>query len=163
MPALVTRFTIEGTKEEVSPARRMVVEQLRAWGVSLDDETADAIRLIASELLTNAVVHGRGPISVALRHRPGSLLIEVFDSNHQGPQECCAEEDDESGRGLTLVGCFAARCGWEPTRYGKRVWAEIALPKPAPAIRAAALRQFLAAKPAPGTKGTPGYLMLAVA
>jgi len=54
MPTLVTRIVLAGTEEKVSPARRSVVEKVRAWGVPLEDETADAIRLVASELITNA-------------------------------------------------------------------------------------------------------------
>ncbi|MBB5934342.1 ATP-binding protein [Streptomyces zagrosensis] len=70
MPTLVTRLVLAGTHGEVSAARREVIDQVRAWDVPLDDETADTIRLVASELITNAVVHGGGPIIAALHHRP---------------------------------------------------------------------------------------------
>jgi anti-sigma regulatory factor (Ser/Thr protein kinase) len=163
MSTLVTRFVLAGTEEEVSPARRIVVDKVRAWGVPLDDETADAIRLVASELITNAVVHGEGPITVALCHRPGRLVIDVLDSNPLAPQASSPGADDESGRGLALVDFLAVRSGWEPSDRGKRVWAEIALPKPAPAIRAAVLRRIFATRARPDVGAAPEPLALAVA
>ncbi|HEY8986564.1 MAG TPA: ATP-binding protein [Streptomyces sp.] len=101
MPTLVHRFVLAGGEREVSLARRKVVDKVCTWGVSLDDETADAIRLIASELIANAVVHGEGPVTVALYHRSGRLVIDVLDGNPVAPQTSCAQADDENGRGLT--------------------------------------------------------------
>ncbi|WP_405808119.1 ATP-binding protein [Streptomyces sp. NBC_00210] len=147
MPTLVSRIFLTGTVGEVSPTRCAVVERVRAWGVPLDDERADVIRLVASELVTNAVVHGEGPVTVGLYHRPGCLVIEVHDGNPGAPLVGTAGEEDERGRGIGLVTSFAARSGWEATERGKRVWAEITLPKPAPAVRAAVLRRFFATRP----------------
>lgn len=144
MPTLVARIVLTCTPEEVAPARRTVVERVRAWGVPLDDEAVETIGLIASELITNAVVHGRGPVSVALYHRPGHLIIDVLDGNRAVPLVGTAGNEDESGRGVALVCRLAERSGWELTDHGKRVWAEIAIPKPAPAIRATVLRRFFA-------------------
>ncbi|MET7718278.1 ATP-binding protein [Streptomyces sp. NPDC005407] len=163
MSTLVTRFALAGTDGEVSPVRRKVVEQVRAWGVPLDDETADVIRLVASELITNAVVHGEGPVTVALYHRPGSLVIDVLDANPVAPKTSCAEADDESGRGLELVDVLAVRSGWEPSDRGKHVWAELALPKPAPAFRAAVLRRFFGVRHGADVRAAPKALVLAVA
>lgn len=163
MPTLVHRFVLAGAEREVPLARRKVVDKVRAWGVPLDDETADAIRLVASELITNAVVHGEGPVTVALYHRPGRLVIDVLDNNPAGPQTSCAQADDQSGRGLALVGLLASRCAWEPADRGKRVWAEIALPRAAPAIRAAVLRRLFALRPKHGGAAELESLIVAVA
>ncbi|MFJ6884044.1 ATP-binding protein [Streptomyces californicus] len=163
MPTLVHRFVLAGEEREVSLARRMVVDKVRAWGVPLDDETADAIRLVASELISNAVVHGEGSVTVTLYHRAGRLVIDVLDDNPSGPQARCAQTDAENGRGLALVEHFASRCAWEPADKGKRVWAEIALPKAAPAIRAAVLRRLFGLRPKHGSVAEPESLTLAVA
>ncbi|WP_432184156.1 ATP-binding protein [Streptomyces tendae] len=128
MPTLVHRFVLTGTASEVPPARREIVDKVRAWGVSLDEATADTIRLVASELLTNAVVHGTGPITVVLSSRPGRLVIDVLDGHPAVPRSRCAQADDENGRGLALVRLLATRCAWESVGPGKRVWAEMALP-----------------------------------
>ncbi|MFF4179889.1 ATP-binding protein [Streptomyces sp. NPDC001750] len=142
MSTLVHRFVLAGTEREVPLARRMVVDRVRTWGVPMDEEAADSIRLVASELITNAVMHGAGPVTVALYHRPGRLVIDVFDGNPSAPQMSCAQPDDESGRGLALVGLLASRCAWEPSGRGKRVWAEVELPVEASADRAAVLRRL---------------------
>ncbi|MFE4756577.1 ATP-binding protein [Streptomyces mirabilis] len=163
MPTLVHRFVLAGEEREVSLARRKVVDKVRAWGVPLNDDTADAIRLVASELITNAVVHGEGPVTVALYHRPGRLVIDVLDDNPAAPQASCAQVDDESGRGLELVELLASRCAWEPVGQGKRVWAEIAIPKAAPAIRAAVLRRLFALRLKRGVVAELESLTLAVA
>lgn len=128
MPTLVHRFVLAGIESEVPPARREIVDKVRAWGVPLDEETADAIRLVASELITNAVVHGAGPITVTLFNRPGRLVIDVLDGDPSVPRTRGAQPDDENGRGLALVRLLSARCAWEPAGAGKRVWAEMALP-----------------------------------
>ncbi|MFE9682774.1 ATP-binding protein [Streptomyces sp. NPDC006285] len=86
MPTLIHRFVLAGEEREVSLTRRKVVDKVRAWGMPLNDDTADAIRLVASELITNAVIHEEGPVTVALYHRPGRLVTDVVDGNsaHQG-------------------------------------------------------------------------------
>ncbi|WP_234371707.1 MULTISPECIES: ATP-binding protein [unclassified Streptomyces] len=163
MRTLVARFVLAGTYGEVSPARHKVVDQVRAWGVPLDDETADGIRLVASELITNAVVHGEGPVTVALFHCPGRLVIEVLDVSPVIPQPNFAGADDESGRGLLLVDALAARTGWESSDCGKRVWADLALPKPAPSVRADVLRRFFAGQHETDVGATSQTFVLAVA
>ncbi|MEU7429043.1 ATP-binding protein [Streptomyces sp. NPDC040750] len=163
MPTLVHRFILAGAARDVSLARCKVVDKVRTWGVPMDDETSDAIRLVASELITNAVVHGKGPVTVALYHRPGRLVIDVHDDNPAAPRTSGAQNDDDSGRGLTLVGYLASRCAWEPSGRGKRVWAEIALPMAAPAIRAAVLRRLFTLRPKHGVVAELESLTLAVA
>lgn len=163
MRTLVARFVLSGTYGEVSPARHKVVDQVRAWGLPLDDETADGIRLVVSELITNAVVHGEGPVTVALFHRPGRLVIEVLDASPVTPQPNCAEADDESGRGLLLVDALAARTGWGSSDRGKRVWADLALPKPTPSVRADVLRRFFAVQQATDVRAVSKAFVMAVA
>ncbi|GAU65237.1 hypothetical protein SSP35_01_05750 [Streptomyces sp. NBRC 110611] len=164
MPTLVARIALAGAKEEVSAARRKVVDQVRAWGVPLDDETTDVIRLIASELITNAVVHGQGAVTIWLYHRPGRLVIEVLDINANAPLMSCAGETDEGGRGLALVDFFAVRSGWQPVEDGKRVWAEVAIPRPVPSMRVAVLRKFFTARSNPNVSASSfQQLTLAVA
>ncbi|MCZ4120808.1 ATP-binding protein [Streptomyces sp. H39-S7] len=163
MPTLVTRIVLAGTEGAVSPARRAVVEQVRVWGVPLDEQTADAIGMVASELITNAVLHGGGRITIGLYHQPGRLIIDVLDESPAAPLLKVAEDEDESGRGMALVASLATRSGWEPAERGKHVWAEITLPKPAPAIRAAVLRRFFSAQQNALARPTPHPFALAVA
>ncbi|WP_432585936.1 ATP-binding protein [Streptomyces sp. HD1123-B1] len=152
MPTLVHRFVLAGMEREVPLARRTVIDKVRTWGVPLDEEVVGTIRLVASELVTNAVVHGAGPVTVTVYHRPGFLVIDVLDCNLSAPLMGCSQADDESGRGLALVGRLASRCAWEPSGRGKRVWAEIVLPPAVPAVRAAGLRRLFVSR----SKRRPG-------
>ncbi|MYY08871.1 ATP-binding protein [Streptomyces sp. SID4919] len=127
MSALATRLVLVGKEEEVPFARRTIVERVRVWEGSLDEETADTIRLIVSELVSNAVVHGEGPVTITVLARPGGLLIDVRDGALDVPRPGSFGVENERGRGLALVGALAVRSGWEPFGRGKRVWAEIAL------------------------------------
>ncbi|MEU2223356.1 MULTISPECIES: ATP-binding protein [Streptomyces] len=164
MPTLVHRFVLTGTESEVPLARREIVDKVRAWGVPLDEETADAIRLVACELITNAVVHGAGPIMVTLSNQPGRLVIEVRDGDPSVPRTGGAQPDDEHGRGLALVRLLAAHCAWEPAGLGKRVWAEMALPTVVERSPAATDRRGLSAMWAKCRGGVqPELLTLAVA
>jgi len=163
MSTIVHRFVLAGTESDVLFARRKVIDQVHTWGVPMDDEKADAIRLAASELITNAVDHGKGPVTVTLYLRSGSLVIDVLDSNSSAPQMSWAQDEDESGRGLALVDLLALRCAWAPCEYGKHVWVEIELPMTAPAIRAAVLRRVFARRPKHGIVAKPELLTLAVA
>ncbi|MBQ0986549.1 ATP-binding protein [Streptomyces sp. F63] len=127
------RFAVPGDPSAVAFARDRVITQIRAWGVRLGEGQQDAVRLVTSELITNAVVHAGGFITVGLHLSEGRLLLVVYDGNPEPPKRLTTTEDDEGGRGLALVGLLAARHGWEPTRHGKRVWAEFAVPAPNPA------------------------------
>ncbi|MGC5342882.1 ATP-binding protein [Streptomyces sp. DT171] len=128
MSALATRLVLLGKEEEVSLARRMILERVRAWDSSLDEETVDTIRLIVSELVSNAVVHGDGPVTITVLARPGDLLIDVRDATLDAPRTGSFGVENERGRGLALVGALAVRSGWKPFCRGKWVWAEIAPP-----------------------------------
>ncbi|MGV0097116.1 ATP-binding protein [Streptomyces californicus] len=128
MSSLATRLVLMGREEEASIARRSVVERVRAWGF-IDEETTETIRLIISELVSNAVVHGEGPVTITVLGRPSCLLIDVRDGNHEAPRTGSFGTENEHGRGLALVDALAVRSGWEPLGRGKRVWAEVALPR----------------------------------
>lgn len=90
--------------------------------------------LLLSELVTNAVCHGRVPpgrrVGTRLTLGGGCLRIEVADANDDLPLPRTAGEDDESGRGLALVDALAD--GWGTYRraggVGKCVWVELRLP-----------------------------------
>jgi hypothetical protein len=112
----------------VADARARTVEALAAWGLG---EFAPATELVVSELVTNAIRHGRGPVGLRLI-RTGVLTCEVSDTSGAAPHRRRAGTFDEGGRGLLLVAHLTRRWGSRPTADGKTIWAEQALPTPRP-------------------------------
>jgi anti-sigma regulatory factor (Ser/Thr protein kinase) len=86
----------------------------------------DAV-LAVSELITNAVLHGDGPVEVRVSHRPGLLRVEVTDDGRAVPLPRHAGLGDERGRGLHIVDAVTSRWGVAPKRSGrgKTVWFEV--------------------------------------
>ncbi|AKH86742.1 hypothetical protein AA958_13595 [Streptomyces sp. CNQ-509] len=106
--------------------------QLARWQV--DCRTAETAVLLLSELVTNAVCHGRVPpgrqIGTRFTLDAGCLRIEVADANDDLPHPRIAGEDDESGRGLALVDALADDWGTyrRANGIGKCVWVRLRLP-----------------------------------
>jgi two-component sensor histidine kinase len=134
--------TLPSDPASVSTARKFVVEVLVEWGLSAESDTADAIRLMVSEVATNAVQHtfGQSPtftVDVQLE-RDERLRIGVTDSHPRWPQRLPAAVQQDNGRGMVIVRSLAAECGGRlsvtPTAEGgKTVW--VALPWNAPVQR----------------------------
>ncbi|MFE3548207.1 SpoIIE family protein phosphatase [Streptomyces kronopolitis] len=108
----------------VSDARTHAHEQLAIWGL---EDAAFATELIVSELVTNAIRYGKGPIRLRMI-RQATLICEVFDASSTAPHLRRARTFDEGGRGLLLVAQLADRWGTRHTREGKVIWAEQPLP-----------------------------------
>lgn len=94
-----------------------------------DEELVDRVVLVASELVTNAVLHGGDAPRLVLRQTPGGIRLEVFDRCADLPAPRKAAADDLHGRGLLLVDDMADGWGVEPLDggAGKAVWAEFTL------------------------------------
>jgi anti-sigma regulatory factor (Ser/Thr protein kinase) len=87
--------------------------------------------LIASELVTNAVVHsGCDPsdeVEVVAETLPGALRIEVLDPGRSGNAPTLRSRTEAAGGvGLQIVDSVARRWGVE-CRDRMRVWAEVSL------------------------------------
>ncbi|MEU4209270.1 ATP-binding protein [Streptomyces sp. NPDC026206] len=87
-------------------------------------DLADTACLLATELVTNGVVHAKSPVTVHLSCRSRTLRVDVHDVGSQVPARRGAGVDDESGRGLTLVEGCATAWGVSPAPQGagKAVW-----------------------------------------
>lgn len=120
-PAAAGRFEVVMTPDDGRPAqaRRMIAAHARLW--RLPEAITDSARLVASELVTNAVVHGKGNIGLRVGLDDGELRIEVSDESPVEPQLKNAADDDLSGRGLFLVAVTAR--DWGVSNNGHTVWA----------------------------------------
>jgi anti-sigma regulatory factor (Ser/Thr protein kinase) len=103
-------------------------ETLAAWSVPAED--VEAVRLVVSELVTNAVVHAHETESITLEvARAGSNTLRVLvsdDSPHRPEKGTDLTWLSESGRGVEVVDALADRWGTQARRpRGKTVWCEV--------------------------------------
>jgi anti-sigma regulatory factor (Ser/Thr protein kinase) len=82
----------------------------------------DDVVLATSELVTNAIVHGLGPIDLRMRMNSREVLVEVQDRGTFQPRKLRPTAEDEHGRGLQIVAALAERWGTRATEDGKSVW-----------------------------------------
>jgi anti-sigma regulatory factor (Ser/Thr protein kinase) len=104
-------------------ARRFVVDTLRRWG---RHDLVDDSALIVTELVTNAVIHARSDVTVAITVSGGAVRIAIRDSSPCMPVPRHATALATSGRGLGLVVAAASDWYTELMGDGKVVWVELA-------------------------------------
>lgn len=111
-------------------ARGFVARTLASWG---DAELVDEAALLVSELVTNAIVHARTPVELAIDDRGSRavLRVEVGDTGAGLPARREVGPDALSGRGLAIVAALATSWGVDVTDAGKVVWFELTNVKPA--------------------------------
>ncbi|MER6145921.1 ATP-binding protein [Streptomyces sparsogenes] len=107
--------------------RQLVRTVLETW--HLPQLVEDAVQ-VASELVANAVDHARGHCIRFTMTRTGDrrVRIAVVDKSRAEPILRAVSSSEERGRGLAVVDAFSEQWGVDPLPWGKRVWAECALP-----------------------------------
>jgi anti-sigma regulatory factor (Ser/Thr protein kinase) len=122
-------------------ARRWVTDLCR----EIDrEELVECAELGVSELVANAILHGKPPVRVRVRGTRNHPRIEVLDGSSQPPLPRADLELEESflatfGRGLTMVAMSAVAWGAAIESDGKVVWFE-----PAPEITGEAVEGVIA-------------------
>lgn len=103
---------------EIARARGFVSDALHAWGLATEVEPFE---LMVSELVSNALVHGSGPISVALSCGDGTVRLEVSDDGSETDPHLTSKAI--GGWGLHFVDELADN--WGSDKHGGRttVWA----------------------------------------
>ncbi|MFJ4776091.1 SpoIIE family protein phosphatase [Streptomyces sp. NPDC088762] len=119
----IAAWDLPSDPARVCDVRAAAMGQLARWGL---EESAFAVELLLSELVTNAVRYGTGPIRVRLI-RDHALICEVYDNSSTAPRMRHAATTDEGGRGLFLVAQLARSWGTRYTPHGKVIWAECAV------------------------------------
>jgi anti-sigma regulatory factor (Ser/Thr protein kinase) len=129
IPGCVGQVLLAIGPESARAARDFTTSTLRDW--QLDDLIEEAV-LIASELVTNAIRHGRAcsadQVELAWQRQASRVVCLVTDRSPLPPVIGVADRDAESGRGLQVVEALASTWGW--TMLGatsKAVWAALAI------------------------------------
>ena len=104
----------------------------------LPGATVDTAVLLASEAMTNAVLHAGTPLHLDVYCDSGELVVEISDSDTRFPLHLATgpapaalvdvDADAVGGRGLLLIATLASRWGVTPAIQGKTVWFAIDLP-----------------------------------
>jgi DNA-directed RNA polymerase specialized sigma24 family protein/anti-sigma regulatory factor (Ser/Thr protein kinase) len=112
------RISLDPVTASVPAARRFVESALGRWGTT---EILGDVQLLASELVTNAVVHARTTIELVLTQRHDVVRLEVHDRRVRvGPVTTV-----ERGRGVQLIEGLAQQWGIVDDGSGRTVWLEI--------------------------------------
>ncbi|HEU0104146.1 MAG TPA: ATP-binding protein [Mycobacteriales bacterium] len=113
---------LEPEPRNVGVARRFVREQV----ADLPDDTREALLLLTSELVTNAVVHARTQVEVAVAVTDEDVVVMVYDLDLGRREQ--RSYDRDGGRGLSIVRALAVETGLLPHREGgKTAWFRISL------------------------------------
>lgn len=101
------------------------------YGATLRADELHLAKLLTSELVTNAVLHGRGRIVLSARLEDRRLVVEVADEG-DGFQYVVGQRsrDHLRGRGLAIVAAESSRWGIDDGTA--HVWFEVAVTTAAP-------------------------------
>ena|ERR1035441_3750620 len=101
---------------------------VRSALADLDGRVVEMSALLVDELVANAVLHGEGPISLAVGVQSDCVRIAVADEGRGRPVRQAPSSYSETGRGLSIVNAAASQWGVEATDQGKSVWFELEIP-----------------------------------
>ncbi|MEV5413927.1 ATP-binding protein [Thermopolyspora sp. NPDC052614] len=117
------RWELEYGPAAAARARDLARKTLANWGLT---ELCDDVTLAVSELVANAILHGRPPVTLAMWREPYGCGIVVVDHGGGFPRLRDLRLDEhagESGRGMALVNEIADDFGACRRSAICRVWA----------------------------------------
>jgi anti-sigma regulatory factor (Ser/Thr protein kinase) len=131
-PYLRDELLLAPTSTAAAAARLYVRDILGYWRPALPDSAVlERAVLVASELVTNAVVHARTDVRLRLELRGDWLRMAVHDGSPRLLRMVTANPEAEGGRGLRLVEQLARAWGMHPDADGgKVVWCALKLYSP---------------------------------
>jgi DNA-binding NarL/FixJ family response regulator len=116
------RSRLAAEVQSAGSARRFVETTLEEWDCA---DSLEIVKLLVSELVTNAVLHAGSDAEVVVQLTPSVLHIEVLDDSPVMPVMRQPGSSDTSGRGLALVANFASAWGTRRLAHGKSVWFDV--------------------------------------
>ena len=121
-PIVRTEQTLVPDRGAPSTAR----ESVRVACAATFPQLVDDAMLLVSEVVTNAVEHGRAPVRLRIDCDDTGIQIAVDDANPVLPRARRLDRRRHSGRGLVLVQRLATDWGVRRTEHGKQVWFRLA-------------------------------------
>lgn len=104
-------------------ARRLVAQCCSEAGAGPD--LASSVALLTSEVVTNALLHGRGLVRLSFSADRTRVRVEVGDDDPAHPRVPEQLGGAESGRGMLIVAALASDWGVVDVPGGKVVWFEL--------------------------------------
>jgi anti-sigma regulatory factor (Ser/Thr protein kinase) len=120
-----TELAMTGDPASVRQAREAALDACLRWNLM---HVCEPVRLVVSELVTNAVIHAGGPISLILARRDPFIHIRVRDGSLARPRRLDPDVEPDprpGGRGLFLVELYSSAWGYRMRADGKLVWATV--------------------------------------
>lgn len=122
-PDAVERLDLSAHASSATLARRFI-RQFAAQH-SLRGALIDQLVLVGCELVTNAVLHARTELGLALELYPDRVRVSVRDQSSTPAALRHYRPEALTGRGLAMVDAVSRSWGVDPAGTGKRIWAEI--------------------------------------
>ncbi|HUR15461.1 MAG TPA: SpoIIE family protein phosphatase [Mycobacteriales bacterium] len=107
--------------DAVSRARKFTQAALSR----MPESTVGDAELVVTELVTNAILHGRPPVTVRVADHDRGARVEVIDHGARPPVRMRDAGHSMTGRGLALVAALTSEWGVSQVEGGKVIWAEI--------------------------------------
>jgi anti-sigma regulatory factor (Ser/Thr protein kinase) len=112
-------WNLPPTARSVPQARQHVGATLRHWHL---DGLAETARLLTSEVVTNAVLHARTAMTLAVEETEAGIRVSVTDGSPVPPAMRRHSVTATTGRGLQLLDQLADAWSVDGTKGGKTVW-----------------------------------------
>lgn len=111
---------LAGDGRAAGQARRLVQERLAAWGLT---ELCDTAVLLASELVTNVLIHTTSAPRLSVTRSGSGVCVGVADDSPVPPTQRRQSRAATTGRGVRLLVLLADDWGWQlDGEGGKSVW-----------------------------------------
>lgn len=111
-------WVLAADQVSIREARSRVAQRLDG----LSGDSLEIILVLTSELVTNAILHGAGPLGLSVAWDDRGVRIDVHDESPERPVVRAVDHEAAHGRGLLLVDALADEWGVDGTDTGKSVW-----------------------------------------
>jgi anti-sigma regulatory factor (Ser/Thr protein kinase) len=119
-------LTLEPVAPSSGAARRWIDARLEELGL---EPLTEAVTLLTSELVTNAVLHAGTALRVMVARDGVGVRVEVHDGSPVPPLRRRHPTTSTVGRGLAMLDVLADEWGWRRDGAGKVVWFRVERPR----------------------------------